>query len=239
MVLCVWGIGYTVFLQLELCISRIWHSQDNTMYIHWAYPLYIRMMSHIIVRLAVWKVVSCSSMLHNYYGACSHTTHALIGPFANEYMTIHVPEIHHILQPFWLAATLLKRLQHAPTQLIAVTQNKEPEKPTQSNATLLLWLQHTNTLLELAELVWPAASAWTFKVQLLKYAKVSCRESILLRVELCGFLFRYSRTHCLPLTSIWREATYIATSNHKTTRIQTETIGILSEIIKKQLVGMR
>lgn len=48
--------------------------------------------------------------------------------------------------------------------------------------------------------------------------KISCRESILLRVELCGFLSRYSRTHCLPLTSIWREATYIATSNHKSTR---------------------
>ena len=55
---------------------------------------------------------------------------------------------------------------------------------------------------------------WT-SLLLLKYAKVSCRESILLRVELCGFLFRYSRTYCLPLTSIWREATYIATSNHK------------------------
>lgn len=133
------------------------------------------------MRLAVWKVVSCSSMLHNYYGTCSHGTHALIGPFANEYVTIHVREIYHILQPFWLAATLLKRLQHVPTQLIAVTQNKEPEKPTQSNTTRLLWLQHTNTLLELVELVWHAASAWTFKVQLLKYAKVSCRESILLR----------------------------------------------------------
>ena len=211
------GLG----IPFSCSLSCVYHESGTAKIIQCTYIeliLYIRMMSHIIVRLAVWKVVSCSSMLHNYYGACSHGTHALIGPFANEYMTIHVPEIHHILQPFWLAATLLKRLQHAPTQLIALTQNKEPEKPTQSNTTLLLWLQHTNTLLELAELVWHAASAWTFKVQLLKYAKVSCRESILLRVELCGFLFRYSRTDCLPLTSIWREATYIATSNHKTTR---------------------